>query len=279
MDFKILIIVFVSFFFGQNSEAQTTDTALYAVRYAFIHMRDTANPEKLYFENMVLYVGAKASMYDSEDRIVQDSILEKNTIETISPDGRRIISGGGYKKKPVTISTLYQFNGIKKMFIDQHYLDHDYVMETPIPVINWAVTADTKKIGGIACQKATGICKGRTYEVWFAPDIPYTTGPWKLSGLPGLIVEAYDTKKQVSFLFSGFEKITTKKNLIQLPHNATYTSTDDFKKMFEETQGNPLAAIKIALGGADFKPVDPNTTIKNPAKKSAINNPIELPEK
>lgn len=280
MKYKILIFLFVSSFYGQYLKSQNRDMALYSIRYTFTHMRDTTNPEKLYSEKMILFVGAKASMYDSEDRIIQDSLLEKNSIETMSPNGHRVISGGGYKKKPVTISTVYQFSDTKKTYIVQHYLDHNYVMETPTAIINWKLSADLKKIGGIDCQKAIGRYKGRIYEAWFAPSIPYINGPWKLWGLPGLIIEAYDTKKQVSFSFSGFENIATKKYLIQFPLHSTYTTTDDFKKMFDATQQDPSLAIKIALGSdVDFKKVDGTQTNKIPVRKNTINNPIELPQK
>jgi GLPGLI family protein len=68
--------------------------------------------------------------------------------------------------------------------------------------IDWKIfPKKTKLIGGFACQKAIGNFRGRTYEAWFAPEIPYPFGPWKLHGLPGLILEARDLKGKVWFEF------------------------------------------------------------------------------
>lgn len=63
-------------------------------------------------------------------------------------------------------------------------------------------------------RKPMGIVTGRNYEVWFAPILPYSTGPWKLSGLPGLMLKAYDTEKQVEFLFQSMEKIEGEKRSV-----------------------------------------------------------------
>ena len=56
----------------------------------------------------------------------------------------------------------------------------------------WKITEETKKIGGYSCTKATTSFRGRDWIAWFAPEIPLPYGPWKLYGLPGLIMEAQD---------------------------------------------------------------------------------------
>lgn len=42
------------------------------------------------------------------------------------------------------------------------------------------------------CQKAVCNYHGRTWTAYYATDIPISDGPWKLCGLPGLILRAYD---------------------------------------------------------------------------------------
>ena len=56
--------------------------------------------------------------------------------------------------------------------------------------IDWTLTDDTVNIGGYLCKTATCQLHGRQWTVRYCEDIPTTAGPWKLCGLPGLIVEA-----------------------------------------------------------------------------------------
>lgn len=60
--------------------------------------------------------------------------------------------------------------------------------------IDWKILNDRKKIGKFNCRKAKGTFRGRDYTVWFTEEIPVSAGPWKLFGLPGLILEAVDSE-------------------------------------------------------------------------------------
>lgn len=57
---------------------------------------------------------------------------------------------------------------------------------------DWKTSNKTKTVGGLEVRKATTEFRGNTFEVWYAPEINLPYGPWKLFGLPGLIVEAKD---------------------------------------------------------------------------------------
>ena len=72
-------------------------------------------------------------------------------------------------------------------------------------IISWELLNETKKIISFNCQKARGNFRGRTYTVWFTNDIPVCLGPWKLNGLPGLILEATDSLNQFQFFAEKIE--------------------------------------------------------------------------
>lgn len=69
------------------------------------------------------------------------------------------------------------------------------------PVIHWQFKDSTKKIGNYKAKKATAHFRGRNYTAWYTPKIPVPYGPWKLGGLPGLILQAYDSTG--NFYFSA----------------------------------------------------------------------------
>lgn len=60
-------------------------------------------------------------------------------------------------------------------------------------VFKWRIYEDTMTVCGYLCHKAVTHFRGRTWTVWYADELPIEGGPWKLHGLPGLILKATDT--------------------------------------------------------------------------------------
>jgi len=85
--------------------------------------------------------------------------------------------------------------------------------------MNWQIESETKRISSFLVQKATIKFRGRSYEAWFAPEIPISIGPWKFHGLPGLILEIYDQELGVQFLFHSIEIPYETNEIIQEPSN------------------------------------------------------------
>jgi GLPGLI family protein len=78
---------------------------------------------------------------------------------------------------------------------------------------DWTVLSETRMIGGYACQKAKTLFRGREYVAWFTRQLPMASGPWKLAGLPGLILEATSVDQQYQFLFAGAQVATQPVNV------------------------------------------------------------------
>jgi GLPGLI family protein len=72
---------------------------------------------------------------------------------------------------------------------------------------DWQFTTDTLTVLGYPCQKATASFRGREYEAWFSPEIPIKEGPWKLFGLPGLILKVVVDNGLFSFEAIGLENL------------------------------------------------------------------------
>jgi len=63
-----------------------------------------------------------------------------------------------------------------------------------------------KQIAGYPCQLGYCHFRGRTWKAWFTTDIPVSNGPWKLAGLPGLILEAYDSAYHYHYTLTEIRK-------------------------------------------------------------------------
>ncbi|MDE6796339.1 MAG: GLPGLI family protein [Muribaculaceae bacterium] len=75
----------------------------------------------------------------------------------------------------------------------------------PLGEIEWEIGDSTKNVLGYECVMAKTNYHGRDWTAWFAPDIPISEGPWKLTGLPGLILEATESTGQHGFIATGLE--------------------------------------------------------------------------
>jgi GLPGLI family protein len=287
-----------------NAEAQKTDTARVLVHYKFTHVRDTTNRAHPYTENMVLYVGKSAGAYRSYDGIVYKAQFKKAFAEAAaaSPDGNARINRRGVG----TPVEYYQYPNEQKLYTKDQ-LFNSYFIDGPMPAIAWKISSDTTTFGGLHCQEATCHFKGRDYVAWFCPDLPVHIGPWKLNGLPGVIVDAHDAKNEVVFKFDGFEKavpappktgsadadvppilrdLDDDMNLIGTPPRTIKTTQKEFDKMKETMQKDPegfaqaMNAGNHASAQAGGEKMDNIRVIKGSGRRSpGTNNPIELPEK
>lgn len=101
-----------------------------------------------------------------------------------------------------------------------------YTVTDSVPVIHWQIFPDTRLLNGtIRVQKARGWYGGRWYTAWFAPAIPWPDGPWKLGGLPGLILEASDEDKKVVFRFHSLRS-ARQIEIIEPPYNGRLVSAE-----------------------------------------------------
>lgn len=95
--------------------------------------------------------------------------------------------------RPDSMFTVYKdraSNSLLFEYSDLAQRSHFYA-DTLFPM-DWKIMEEQKTIGGIPCRKAVTQFKGRGYTAWYAPSITNMEGPWKLGGLPGMILEAYD---------------------------------------------------------------------------------------
>lgn len=103
---------------------------------------------------------------------------------------------------------VYKLHRDRKMWskIPCYISKNNCIVEDTLGAIDWTIyPAEKRRIAIYECTKAIGSFGGRQYEAWFTYDIPIPSGPYKLGGLPGLILEAKTLDEKVQFLFIGLE--------------------------------------------------------------------------
>lgn len=143
---------------------------------------------------------------------------------------------------------IKKYNNHHILFLGQvfkkYYLVNDSVS------IKWKLSNETKTIGHYVCHKATGMFRGRKYTVWFTNEIPLSLGPWKLSGLPGLILEAADSTGNVSFRLVSIKNKSGKMD-IGTPKLKEIT-WGEYKVLFRK-EWNHMLSYLSSLGSANIQ--------------------------
>ena len=129
----------------------------------------------------------------------------------------------------------------------------------------WTMTDSTREVLGYTCQQATADFRGRHWTAWFATDIPVSDGPWKLGGLPGLILEAYDEGQQHVFTAVGLERVKDEPIIFNQKdgHNRRFEPTNrlDFLRMERRFLMDSNSFIQIETG-IDLLGDEPNQVMR-----------------
>jgi GLPGLI family protein len=123
-------------------------------------------------------------------------------------------------------------NNLNKKYFRSRDVGFNYVHQDT-PKIDWEITNDFKDIGGYTCVKAITNFIGRKYTAWFTMEIPLPYGPWKLQGLPGMILEAYDTNKEIYWYFKAI-KYPSKKDYLLKPIKSKNDKWISYEKYSEK---------------------------------------------
>lgn len=248
-------IFFVILFFSAKGWSQSKGLVYYG-HIESPGMRSAAGPDLnaylVFDENESYYVTAKDSL---------ESSVNETTMVTGSEGQTTIYTGSSntfrYGKQ------VYFSRESDSLWWSQRFKGNIYVAESR-PRIEWKLIDETKKIGNIKAFKAIGEFRGRTYTAWYVRDIPLPYGPWKLQGLPGLIVEAFDDRKEMFIYLKSLEFPTNNQTPISKVQRTSndsqgWMTIHEFKDMLVESLERAYNKTVIMSerygGGTPKKPV------------------------
>ena len=206
----VSILLLTSIAVQATAREPMIDRAHMKCLYRYVYTFDTLKNE-LRDDLLILQIGKEVSKCYSYYTFQCDSLRR-------TPDGAKVWSelfrratekDGIYGDFPhVRMSTyVYKNYPTGQMTITDRISLQDYCYVDSLHTQTWTMGDSTREMLGYTCQQATADFRGRRWTAWFATDIPVSDGPWKLGGLPGLILEAYDEGKQHVFTAVGLERV------------------------------------------------------------------------
>jgi GLPGLI family protein len=267
---KILLLILIQLPICSNIFAQTiVDKAYLLVRYEETSISDTTDLQKKNYDVMGLEIGKSMSRFYSISLEETKKALTDQLKQTNSIDFRALKTPKNRRGKERVIYKNYDNKQITSM---ENLGFFDYTVQEPISNIDWQIQTDTMQIVGYVCQKAICQFKGRNYEAWFTPSINVSEGPWKFTGLPGLILKVVETRGHFIFECKGIEKVDSEMPIpVEKGEKVSKAQFFALNKLFME---DPLPFLSNGKGGSSFTLDSPPASLpKRPY------NPMELTEK
>ncbi|WP_052089998.1 GLPGLI family protein [Porphyromonas canoris] len=217
----------------------TLDLAKLEVLYEFSRP-EAADHSVIEKSEDILIIGDKVSAYMRYGYYRSDSVFIKMKMVE-GPQDFVWKTTFDYNRPSLKTAKVYKYYHKNEMEVVQAVSYSPFSFEEPLGKISWKMLDGEKNILGYNCKKAEGTFRGRIWDVWYTEELDVADGPWKLNGLPGLILEAVDRTGQLAFQAFGVRKSDggiVYKDKFSKPAKTTYPR---FQKQLKAYHSNPVA--------------------------------------
>lgn len=268
---------------AKPTNKEKIDKVRYEITYRTKSIIDTTKVDSLgnfiyNEEDMRLDVGEQVSFFYS----YSNALYEQQRIEMMNKGNFSVpnMRGGSISWK-----LFKNFPTGKTTYIDNVFRDGFRVVE-PIEQPQWELIPDsTARILDYNCQMARCNYKGRQWFAWFTTDIPIDNGPWKLDGLPGLVLRAYDNSRHYIFDCVGLKQTDGTRNIVFDERFNGYEETSMRRLQQLKASTTPFDAINRGGKGVTFRVVSGSVNgklteaqqeaMRKQMQKRQSQNPIE----
>ncbi len=241
MKYLFVVIFFILCF--HFSYAQVLDTLIIQVQYKYDKVKDSSKLDQKTTDLMRLDIGQRGSTFYSYNTFRVDSLIKLDMDNNIS--SAAMLANRGKYGRVGEAYKLFKNYPLGKITITDKLVTDDFKYIDNLEVPKWTLVEDYDSIMHYSVQKATADFRGRSYVAWFTQDLPISDGPWKFSGLPGLILKVYDTENQFEFEAIDVENMENKNQQIVLDESKAYivTTKNKFDSLNEKFQKDPVGYI------------------------------------
>lgn len=218
--------------------------------YEYKLIPDSTDVSDIKTEMMYLDTSKDGSKYYSYTVFNSDSIMKADLERQLKATGSINITPP--MKKPVVRYSVTKTYPDYKTFIHRR-LSMDAYKVSDDRKIKWKVSSEKEKIGEWNAQKAEADFAGRHWTAWFSTEIPIQDGPYKFSGLPGLIVKIEDKTGSHRMELKGIRNITGDLDINVFEAKEVAINSKQFQKVLKEYENDPTKGIKqMQMGGANI---------------------------
>lgn len=228
----ILVIIFVSMAISgkvrrrtlgimQNSVPETETVAPETMEFVYDYSwcNDTLGllEDNYTSDQMLLQIGnGGISKFSSYKNLTVDSILT-----TISDD-QMIAAAESGKLSNGEFMTIFKNYPEGRLTHTEKICMDWFRYEEEMPELEWELTDSVANVLGYECHSAICNFRGREWTAFYTEDIPLMEGPWKLHGLPGLIMKASDKDGHYKFECVGIKSRSSRPiTIYKVPFNTT----------------------------------------------------------
>ncbi len=248
-----------------ESETLATETMEFVYDYRCCVDTTGRLEDNISSDNMLLQIGPGGmSKFSSYRNLTVDSILMRSSREQIVDAA---IEG---KLSTGEFMTIYKNHPSGRLIHTEKICEDWFRYDEEMPALDWELTDSVTTVLGYECRSAVCSFRGRRWTVFYAEDIPIADGPWKLHGLPGLIMKASDEKGHYTFECIGIKsKADRPITIYKVPFNDV--SRRDYYDTRHRYEVNPYAYFEATTGGSV------TVTDENGNPTPDAYDPIELP--
>lgn len=270
-NFKQLLLLFVFLLISSISVLAQSNNDNIIVKFKPVSVIDSSRIECIYdywskdtilnrwdYAEMLLQLGKKYTKYMAYQTFRYDSVYaNKDKTKITWGESKKIRKENGLENTSFSdLRVLKEYNSDKMTYTDRVMIDK-YVYPDSIPDLKWELVDTTRVFCGYVCHKATTHFRGRDWIAWYS-DIPINAGPWKFSGLPGLILAVYDKTTVQRFIVNTIRNLQSP--ILHKEINYFKTTRERFNKALknykegplEMLQNTPLMPTVVENGGGDY---------------------------
>jgi GLPGLI family protein len=224
------------------SDAELLDKTVLRCQYKQSTVRDTLSKVK-WEEVMLLEIGNRISKYAPlkysayySPELSKEAKASIDSTSKIQGAPKNIVRA----VKSTAIFKNYPDGGLTNI---ANTFEQYYIYQEPLQVPSWVLLDDTLTVNGYFCKKAKTHFRGWDYTAWYAPEIPVSDGPWKFSGLPGLIFKVEESNGYFSYECISVEKEDQSKSIYIDRYKVIPATKAEFDKAYLAFIQNPRSLM------------------------------------